>query len=98
MCRTRKLEDFQKQPWAEICWYFTETREQYRLTGKLSLIDKNAEDKAQRVSRIISFLQWEKETQISKEVKQCMSVVIVQQSRWGNPVSARTQDRQDVTE
>ena len=47
--RTRKMEDFQKQPWAEICWYFTETREQYRLTGKLSVIDKNAEDKAQRV-------------------------------------------------
>lgn len=44
------MEDFQKQPWAEICWYFTETREQYRLTGKLSVIDKNAEDKAQRVS------------------------------------------------
>jgi hypothetical protein len=44
------MEDFNKQPWAEICWYFTETQEQYRLSGKISVIDANAEDKAQRVS------------------------------------------------
>lgn len=47
--RTKKMDDFKKQPWAEICWYFTETREQYRLSGKISVIDANAEDKAQRV-------------------------------------------------
>jgi len=43
------MDDFKKQPWAEICWYFTDTREQYRLSGKISVIDANAEDKAQRV-------------------------------------------------
>jgi len=46
--RTKKMDDFKKQPWAEICWYFTDTREQYRLSGKISVIDANAEDKAQR--------------------------------------------------
>ncbi len=42
--RSQKLEQIHHQPWAEACWYFTETREQFRLAGKLTSIDANYPD------------------------------------------------------
>lgn len=31
--------------WAEICWYFPDSREQYRLLGQLTLIGEGSTDK-----------------------------------------------------
>jgi PPOX class probable FMN-dependent enzyme len=42
--RSQKINDIQHQPFAEACWYFTETREQFRLLGKLTLIGANCDD------------------------------------------------------
>lgn len=36
--RSHKIEQIYQQPWGEICWYFTKTREQFRLGGKLTLV------------------------------------------------------------
>lgn len=36
--RSAKINQLQNQPWTEICWYFTKTREQFRLTGKISIV------------------------------------------------------------
>ena len=36
--RSDKVDQIQQQPWAEICWYFPNTREQFRLSGCLTLI------------------------------------------------------------
>ncbi|HIK46809.1 MAG TPA: pyridoxamine 5'-phosphate oxidase family protein [Leptolyngbyaceae cyanobacterium M65_K2018_010] len=36
--RSQKVGDLAACPWAEACWYFTETREQFRLGGAISLI------------------------------------------------------------
>lgn len=36
--RSQKVEQIQQQPWAEACWYFPQTREQFRLSGCLTLI------------------------------------------------------------
>lgn len=36
--RSEKIIHIQQQPFAEVCWYFTKTREQFRLAGKLILI------------------------------------------------------------
>jgi pyridoxamine 5'-phosphate oxidase len=36
--RSAKIQDIEHQPFAEACWYFTKTREQFRLTGQLQLI------------------------------------------------------------
>ena len=36
--RSAKIEDIEHRPKAEICWYFTKTREQFRITGDLQLI------------------------------------------------------------
>jgi pyridoxamine 5'-phosphate oxidase len=36
--RSAKIQDIEHQPLAEACWYFTKTREQFRLSGQLQLI------------------------------------------------------------
>jgi pyridoxamine 5'-phosphate oxidase len=36
--RSAKIRDIEHQPLAEICWYFTKTREQFRISGKLQLV------------------------------------------------------------
>ncbi len=36
--RSEKPEQIAQNSWAEVCWYFPSTREQFRLTGTLRLI------------------------------------------------------------
>ncbi|MBE9065368.1 pyridoxamine 5'-phosphate oxidase family protein [Leptolyngbya cf. ectocarpi LEGE 11479] len=36
--RSQKVQHIQAQPWAEACWYFTVTREQFRISGKLTVV------------------------------------------------------------
>jgi pyridoxamine 5'-phosphate oxidase len=42
--RSEKVSQIQLNPWAEACWYFPKTREQFRLTGTLMLIDATIAD------------------------------------------------------
>ncbi|MEL6440771.1 MAG: Npun_F5749 family FMN-dependent PPOX-type flavoprotein [Cyanobacteria bacterium J06621_8] len=42
--RSEKIEDISYQSRAEICWYFTKTREQFRIAGSLQLITANQEE------------------------------------------------------
>ena len=37
--RSEKITELAKQSQAEICWYFSKSREQFRLLGTLSIID-----------------------------------------------------------
>jgi pyridoxamine 5'-phosphate oxidase len=39
--RSKKADQIQQQAKAEVCWYFPNTREQFRLTGYLTLVDSN---------------------------------------------------------
>jgi pyridoxamine 5'-phosphate oxidase len=39
--RSSKISQIQQTSWAEICWYFPETREQFRLSGSLNLVDQH---------------------------------------------------------
>ncbi len=43
--RSAKIEDIKINPHAEVCWYFPKTREQFRLAGRLSLIDYPDQDR-----------------------------------------------------
>ncbi|MDV3001424.1 MAG: hypothetical protein N5P05_003030 [Chroococcopsis gigantea SAG 12.99] len=36
--RSEKIRDLQTHPWGEICWYFAETREQFRLSGRIEVV------------------------------------------------------------
>ncbi len=39
--RSDKVSHLQQHPQAEICWYFTKSREQFRFQGEISLITAN---------------------------------------------------------
>ena len=43
-CRSSKMDDVKENPWSEICWYMPESREQYRLSGKLYIIKSDEKD------------------------------------------------------
>ncbi len=41
--RSEKIQQIHQHPWGEICWYFTSTREQFRIAGSLSLIESDTD-------------------------------------------------------
>uniref|UniRef100_A0A2P2PII5 pyridoxal 5'-phosphate synthase n=1 Tax=Rhizophora mucronata TaxID=61149 RepID=A0A2P2PII5_RHIMU len=42
--RTRKVEELNHCPFAEICWYFPESWEQFRISGKVDVINGSNSD------------------------------------------------------
>lgn len=42
--RSDKVIDLTHQPWGELCWYFTQTREQFRLAGAILLVTAQTVD------------------------------------------------------
>lgn len=40
--RSRKVGQLKFNSWGEVCWYFPKTREQFRLLGKLSIVDSTS--------------------------------------------------------
>jgi pyridoxamine 5'-phosphate oxidase len=49
--RSEKIAQLVTQPWAEACWYFPKTREQFRLLGKLNLVDLDCADLTLQAAR-----------------------------------------------
>jgi len=49
--RSQKAEQIIKQSWGEICWYFPTTREQFRLSGQLTLVGVGHPDVALQEAR-----------------------------------------------
>ena len=39
--RSAKVHELGVRPTSELCWYFTETREQFRLSGTMCVVDKH---------------------------------------------------------
>ncbi|MEH2435843.1 MAG: Npun_F5749 family FMN-dependent PPOX-type flavoprotein [Nostoc sp.] len=50
--RSAKADQIQQQPWAEVCWYFPNTREQFRITGCLTLVSGDDSDRDLQLARI----------------------------------------------
>jgi pyridoxamine 5'-phosphate oxidase len=44
--RSAKVTDMTQTPWGELCWYFTQTREQFRLSGRIILVTADTVDLA----------------------------------------------------
>ena len=42
--RSEKINHLAHQPWVEVCWYFTKTREQFRFAGELLVLDHTTSD------------------------------------------------------
>lgn len=49
--RSAKIQDIEHHSFAEICWYFTKTREQFRIAGKLKLVTVEETDTTLRQAR-----------------------------------------------
>ncbi|MBE9003811.1 pyridoxamine 5'-phosphate oxidase family protein [Fortiea sp. LEGE XX443] len=53
--RSDKVDQIKTQPWAEVCWYFPNTREQFRISGCLILVD--SDDYEQQSARLTAWQQ-----------------------------------------
>lgn len=42
--RSEKIGQILAQPWGELCWYFPNSREQFRLSGRLTLVQAECDD------------------------------------------------------
>ncbi|KAJ4777348.1 Pyridoxine/pyridoxamine 5'-phosphate oxidase [Rhynchospora pubera] len=49
--RSNKVEEIKHVPFAEICWYFTDSWEQFRINGKIDYIDSSNKDLAKLQQR-----------------------------------------------
>jgi pyridoxamine 5'-phosphate oxidase len=65
-------------PWAEACWYFPKTREQFRLSGMLTLVTSESSNTSYSKAR--------------QEVWQEMSDAGRIQFDWGTPGANRSED------
>jgi PPOX class probable FMN-dependent enzyme len=50
--RSQKANQITENPWAEASWYFTKTRSQYRISGKLLLVDSDCQDSELQSARL----------------------------------------------
>jgi pyridoxamine 5'-phosphate oxidase len=74
--RSAKATEISHNPWGEACWYFSKTREQFRITGELLLIDLLSPSyQSERQAA------WDKMSEASKA-----------QFYWPQPGAARTED------
>ncbi len=49
--RSLKARQLEQSPWAEACWYFHLTREQFRFSGTVSLVGSNTSDRTLQEAR-----------------------------------------------
>ncbi|MGK7958126.1 MAG: Npun_F5749 family FMN-dependent PPOX-type flavoprotein [Crocosphaera sp.] len=47
--RSEKIKEINHNSASEICWYFPKTREQFRISGNLTMVDKNSVEQSIRV-------------------------------------------------
>ena len=49
--RTEKVAELEHSPWAQVCWYFPVTHEQYRISGAVAVVRHDSDDAALRDAR-----------------------------------------------
>ena len=76
--RSEKAAQIAHQPWSEICWYFTKTREQFRISGGLLLVNSDNSSSELIAAR--------------KDAWQKISDKARSQFMWPNPGASRTDD------
>ncbi|MEO0374507.1 MAG: Npun_F5749 family FMN-dependent PPOX-type flavoprotein [Cyanobacteria bacterium P01_A01_bin.17] len=53
--RSAKVGQIQSCSWTEACWYFPKTREQFRISGQLRLIDRDCADESLQRQRQLTW-------------------------------------------
>jgi pyridoxamine 5'-phosphate oxidase len=74
--RSEKIAQIKAYHWGEACWYFTQTREQFRLLGQLTVVGVDCTDESLQQSRQV--------------VWQGLSDAARSQFTWSNPAQPRT--------
>lgn len=54
--RSRKVEQIAENPWGALCWYFPKTREQFRISGELTVVSATESDKNLLYLREVAWL------------------------------------------
>jgi pyridoxamine 5'-phosphate oxidase len=62
--RSAKIEQIHHNSWAEACWYFPKTREQFRIAGRLTCIDECCVDQELQKQRV---LMWQSLSDTARE-------------------------------
>jgi pyridoxamine 5'-phosphate oxidase len=78
--RSAKANQIPQLAWGEACWYFPKTREQFRLSGKLTLINSQYPDADLQKARQTTW--------------QDLSEAARVQFAWPHPAQARTEDNE----
>jgi pyridoxamine 5'-phosphate oxidase len=76
--RSEKVDQIRKCAWGEACWYFTKTREQFRLGGRLTLVNEDHADFSLQTARQIS---WQELSEAARS-----------QFTWADPGKPRVSD------
>jgi PPOX class probable FMN-dependent enzyme len=63
--RSLKTAELEQSPWAELCWYFHETREQFRLGGTASLVGEKHPDLQLQEARLAVWREMSDESRIT---------------------------------
>lgn len=80
--RSEKVNEILACPWAEACWYFTVTREQFRIAGPLTLVGPNDTPRAN----------------LRRQAWQSLSKKAQQQFYWPHPGQLPTEDTEVLTD
>merc|ERR1739848_432140 len=49
--RSKKIDELNANPFVELCWYFPQTREQYRIAGKMAVVKVDEQDQSMLKAR-----------------------------------------------
>ncbi|MEW5319975.1 MAG: hypothetical protein WDW38_011083 [Sanguina aurantia] len=79
--RAKKVAEIAANPWAEVCWYFPNSREQYRLGGSLTIVDETCADEVLAKAR--------------RDTWHNISATGREQFSWPDPGLPRNQDRSE---
>ncbi len=60
-----KVRELDASPWAEVCWYFPMTREQFRLGGRAVVVREGTGDEADQQARLDAWRELADETRQS---------------------------------
>jgi PPOX class probable FMN-dependent enzyme len=63
--RSSKVGDLERSPWAEACWYFPLTREQFRLMGTVAVVVGADHDPDRRDARIQVWREMSEESRLT---------------------------------
>ncbi|MEL6351529.1 MAG: Npun_F5749 family FMN-dependent PPOX-type flavoprotein [Cyanobacteria bacterium J06627_28] len=91
--RSEKIQQIQQNPNAEACWYFTKTREQFRLNGLLTVVmAPHSDESSAHASSAQSPKNPKEFIQARQKTWQSISDKARLQFAWPTPKAPRTED------